>query len=190
MRSQICAETFAGRWDRSRVCSNAIVCKLRPSFTAYTRARIMRTPARALCLSQQGNPHGSLCKTLRTPSGCSTWHTHWLQQHTHDSNRRAIIHTNSVTFIVSKRMLWIVTFSHCQKSLRMSGEEAIHRRRNHDTLLPDPSIQNPRCSGGGPQVFVVAAATQLFVPMEMHSYRNLKFMRSENTCSKRSTSKF
>jgi hypothetical protein len=26
----------------------------------------MRTPARALCLSQQGNPHGSLCKTLRT----------------------------------------------------------------------------------------------------------------------------
>jgi hypothetical protein len=26
----------------------------------------------------------------RTPSGCSTWHTHWLQPHTHDSNRRAL----------------------------------------------------------------------------------------------------
>ncbi len=25
-----------------------------------------RTPARALCLSQQGNAHGSICKTLRT----------------------------------------------------------------------------------------------------------------------------
>jgi hypothetical protein len=42
----------------------------------YARARIMRTPARALCLSQLGNPHGSLCKTLRTGPEAAAHGTH------------------------------------------------------------------------------------------------------------------
>ena len=92
----------------------------------------MRTPARALYLSQQGNPHGSLPATLRTPSGCSTWHTHSLQPHTHDSIGRAIIHTNSVTFCVNQKNILVVTFSQCQKSLRILR---IKRRRKQKKIL-------------------------------------------------------
>jgi hypothetical protein len=64
---------------------------------AFTRAGIMRTPARAFCLSQQGNPHGSLCKTLLKPSGCSTRHTHWLQPQHLIQTGAATIHANSVS---------------------------------------------------------------------------------------------
>ena len=52
-------------------------------------------------LLQQGNPHGSLCTTLRTrPAG-----THIGCNRSTCFKQWAIIHTNSVTFCLNQRML-------------------------------------------------------------------------------------
>jgi hypothetical protein len=94
----------------------------------------MRTPARALCLSQQGNPHGSLPATLRTPSGCSTWHTHWLQPHAHDSIGLAIIHTNSPNILCeSKEYSCCNIFSLSEESEDLRKEGAIFSRSFYKT---------------------------------------------------------
>ena len=65
------------------------------TYYAHPRARVVSFSAREPARFPLQNP--------RTPSGCSTWHTHWLQPHTHDSIWRAIIHTDSVTICVSNQ---------------------------------------------------------------------------------------